>query len=412
MMDLYISLLQLAGPSRGLSVKGSNRDYKRSFVKHRSTSNKPRHRLSDGEDPLNYLTESPLVTKHLSSSSLDPTKIGYDLSSGSISAKHRSISDSPRVGRESLPDISKGWNDRSTSRSKVLTEFSPKSQRTRNELSPDRRNHRVGKALSPELYNSDQWDSIASSQSESSVDILSGSCDSLDNTEAPLVNKSNSPPIRRGESSTIKVSSVDKKQVIKNLAVITSLQADEDKHDIDDDKTKEDFVKDNYSPCGPNAQIICSPDVDVSHDLSDKSRDSVGHDLRDASHDHTGVSHDPTSVSSHDSTSASCDLTSVSHDPTNASHDPTNASHDPTNASHDPTSVSHDPNDDISMEHYHSRSMDSNISSQSVHVEFLDSSLHSLEDIAEEPSEMTTKKVHHMSVRIQSTSSVQSIGKL
>ena len=350
------TLLQLPGSSRGSSVKGSNREYKRSFVKHRSTANKPRHRLSDGEDPLNYVTgSSPLATKHLSSSSLDPAKAGYDLSSGSISAKHRSMSDSPRVGRESLPDLTKAWNDRSTS-SKLGNEFSPKSQRTRNELSPDRRNHRVGKALSPELYrrsghNSDQWDSIASSQSESSVDILSGSCDSLDNNESPSVNSS-SPTIRHGESSTIKVSSVDKKQVIRNLAVITSL---------DDEKVREDFVKEKYSPCGPDAQIICSHDLDVSHD-------------------------------------------------------PTNVSHDSTSVSHDSTSVSHDPNEDTLI---HSVSAGSDVSSQSVHIEFLDSSSHSLEDIAEEPTqpppqprprEMPTKKLHHMS--IQSTSSVQSIGKL
>ena len=351
-------------------MKGSNREYKRSFVKHRSTTNKPRHRLSDGEAPLNYVTESPLATKHLSSSSLDPAKVGYDLSSGSISAKHRSISDSPRVGRESLPDLTKAWNDRSTS-SKVGNEVSPKPQRTRNELSPDRRNHRVGKALSPELYrsghNSDHWDSIASSQSESSVDILSGSCDSLDNTESPSVNSS-SPSIRRGESSAIKVSSVDKKQVIRNLAVITSL---------DDEKGKEDFVKEKYSPCGPDAQIICSHDLDVSHDPT-----NVSHDL--------DVSHDPTNVS-HDLTSVSHDLTSVD----------------------DSTSVSHDPNEDTPIGNYHSVSVGSDISSQSVHIEFLDSSLHSLEDIAEEPtqlSEIPTKKLHHMS--IQSTSSVQSIGKL
>lgn len=347
------SLLQLPGPSRGSLVKGSNREYKRSFVKHRSTTNKPRHRLSDGEDPLNYVTGSPLATKRLSSSSLDPAKVAYDLSSGSISAKHRSMSDSPRVGRESLPDLTKAWNDKFTS-SKVGNEFSPKSQRTRNELSPDRRNHRVGKALSPELcrsdHNSDQWDNIASSQSESSMDMLSGSCDSLDNSESPSVNSS-SPPIRRGESSAIKVSSIDKKQVIRNLAVITSL---------DDEKVKEDFVKEKYSPCGPDAQIICS------HDL-------------DGSHDSTNVSHDLSSVS------------------------------------HDPTSVSHDPDKDAPIGSYHSISMDSDVSSQSVHIEFHDSSLHSLEDIAEEPtqpqpSEMPTKKLQHMS--IQSTSSVQSIGKL
>ena len=371
---MYTLLLQLPGSSRGSSVKGSNREYKRSFVKHRSTSNKPRHRLSDGEDPLNYVTGSPVVTKHLSSSSLDPAKVGYDLLSGSISAKHRSVSDSPRIGRESLPDISKGWNDRSTS-SKVVNEFSPKSQRTRNELSPDRYNHRVGKALSADLgHNSDHWDSIASSQSESSMDILSGSCDSLDNTELPSVNKSSSPPIRRGESSAIKVSSVDKKEVIRNLAVITSL---------DDEKVKEDFVKDKYSPCGPDAQIICS------------------HDLSDVSHDPTNVSHVPTSVS-HDHTGVSHDPTSVSHDSTNVSHNHTGVSHDPTSAS---TSMSHDPNNDVPM-----GSMDSDTSSQSVHIEFLDSSLHSLEDIVEEPSEMLTKRRHHMSV--QSTSSVQSIGEL
>ena len=296
--------------------------------------------------------------------------------------------------------------------------------------------------MSPDLFrarhSSDQWDSIASSQSESSVDILSGSCDSLDTVTTATtttVSKNTSPPIRRGESSAVKVSSVDKKQVIKNLATITSLtQVDEGKCNIDDDKIKHDFLKDDHSPCGPDAKIICSQDLNditshdhtgVSHDANNVSHDSptVSHDPPTVSHDPPTVSHDPPTVShdpatvSHDPTGVSQDLSNVSQDLNSASHDPASVSHDSTSVSHDPTnvscdsnSVSHDP-DDISVEdNNQSVSMDSNMSSQSIHVEFLDTSQHSLEDIVEEPSHSSSKELQDVSV--QPTTSIQSIGNM
>lgn len=280
--------------------------------------------------------------------------------------------------------------------------------------------------MSPDLFrarhSSDQWDSsIASSQSESSVDILSGSCDSLDDITTATTttgSKNSSPPIRRGESSTIKVPSVDKKQVIKNLATITSLtQVDEVKCNMDNDKIKEDFVKDDHSPCGPDAKIVFSlePNDNVSHDHT-----GVSHDATNVSHDSPSVSHDPATISqdlsnvSQDSNSVSHDSTGVLHDPIGVSQDPTSASQDPTSMSHDPTSVSHDTNsvsrdsDDISVDNNHSLSIDSNMSSQSIHVEFLDSSHHSLEDIAEEPNQSSSKELQRVSV--QPTTSMQSIG--
>lgn len=361
--------------NKGLTTKGINREFnKRSFVKHRSTSSKPRYRLSEGEDPLSSLNGSSVISKHLSNSSLDPISSVTRLRSTSDSPKVGNHS--PRVGKDASPEISRGWNDNSpTVNTKAGKELSPRCQGTRNAISPDPHSHRVGKVISPDLYrtghNSDQWDySIASSQSESSVDILSGSCDSLDNdlTEAPIVSKSSSPPIKRGESSTIKVPSVEKKQVIRNLATITSLstQVVEGKRNDDEDK----------SPCGPEPQIICSHHLDASADLNDMS------------HDPTIVSHDPTIVSQ--------DSTNVSHDPTSTSDDSVSVSHgDPPSASGDPTGVSHDPDVIMPMD-------DSNTSTQSVHVEF-NSPQQSLE---EEPSQVSTKRHHNMSIR-----SVQSIGK-
>lgn len=325
------------------------RDQKRSFVKHRS-SNKSRHRLSEGEDPLD---ESHLI-KQSSSTSLNLPRVRYNLSSSSSEVKLPSISDSPRMWKDLSPEIS---NDRAPTSSKVGKELSPQSQRMRNVLSPDP--YRLEKTVSPDLlhrerYNSDQWDcSIVSSQSESSVDILSGSCDSLDNVTMEI-KKNTSPPIRRGESSAVKVSAVNKKQVIRNLASITSLtQVDEGEHNKDDKITD---VEDKCSSCGPDVQVISS------HDLASNDSSDVSHDLN-------GVSHDPTSVS------------------------------------HDPDGISMD--DDLINQ---SVSMDSNISSQSFHVDFFDSPVqqHSLDDIAEEQNEVLNKKVQHMS--IQSTASILSIG--
>ena len=405
--------------NRGLPSRGINKDFKRSFVKQRGASSKSRYRLSEGEDPLNSMNDPPVLPRHSSSSSLDPPRVPYDFSSTS---KHRSTSDCLRIGIDSSPEVSRRWIDRSPPNSKVWKEISP---RLRNALSPDPHCQRVRKAMSPDLFrarhSSDQWDSsIASSQSESSVDILSGSCDSLDDITTATTttgSKNSSPPIRRGESSTIKVPSVDKKQVIKNLATITSLtQVDEVKCNMDNDKIKEDFVKDDHSPCGPDAKIVFSlePNDGVSHDHT-----GVSHDATNVSHDSPSVSHDPGSVSQ-DSNSVSHDSTGVSHDPIGVSHDSTSvlqdtsASQDPTSMSHDPTSVSHDTNsvsrdsDDISMDNNHSLSIDSNMSSQSIHVEFLDSSHHSLEDIVEEPNQSSSKELQHVSV--QPTTSMQSIG--
>ena len=344
-------------------MRGNNRDHRRSFVRHRNTSSRP-NRFSDSGTPLNSTTEPPFITNHLSSLSLDPPRVGLDTSPNAIHSRQRLTSDSPRAGRESLPDMSQYLNnDRSTDNS-ALNRFSPRYQRTRDDLSPDSRNHRVGKALSPDIYrgghSSDQWDSIASSHSESSVDILSGSCDSLDiiSMETPLVSKSSSSPVKHGESSAIKVLSVDKKKVIKNLAVITSL-------DQDGDQVKEE---DRNSPCGPDAQFI-------SHVLDDRS-----------------------------------DFT----DPASQSHYPIGVSDNHINVLLGPTSVSHD-HDDIALKDFRSLSMNSDISSQSVHVEFFDSPSHSLEDIAEDTAEELTtskpltKKLFRSNVK--STSSVQSIGK-
>ena len=413
--------------NRGLPSRGINKDFKRSFVKQRGASSKSRYRLSEGEDPFNSMNDPPVLPRHSSSSSLDPPKVPYDFSSTS---KHRSTSDCLRIGTDSSPEVSRRWNDRSPPNSKVWKEISP---RLRNALSPDPHCQRMRKAMSPDLFrarhSSDQWDSsIASSQSESSVDILSGSCDSLDDITTATTttgSKNSSPPIRRGESSTIKVPSVDKKQVIKNLATITSLtQVDEVKCNMDNDKIKEDFVEDDHSPCGPDAKIVFSlePNDNVSHDHT-----GVSHDATNVSHDSPSVSHDPATISqdlsnvsqdsnsvSHDSTGVSHDPIGVSHDPTSVSQDPTSASQDPTSMSHDPTSVSHDTNsvshdsDDISVDNNHSLSIDSNMSSQSIHVEFLDSSHHSLEDIAEEPNQSSSKELQRVSV--QPTTSMQSIG--
>jgi len=316
------------------------RDQKRSFVKQRS-SNKSRYRLSEGEDPLSSADESRLI-KQSSSTSLNLPRFRYDISSSEVKNT----------------EILRAWHDRTPTNSKASKELSIQSQRMRNALSPDP--YRVEKTVSPDLlhrvkHNSDQWDcGVASSQSESSVDILSGSCDSLDNVTMgiPTVKKSASPPIRRGESSTVKVSAVDKKQVIRNLATITSLpQVVEGEHN------KDDKIENRCSPCGPDAQIICSHD----------SSDVLPHDLNGASHDPTGVSHNPTSVS------------------------------------HEVEAT-----DDFSNQ---SASMDSNISSQSAHVDFFDSPAqqHSLHDIREEQNEVLNKKVQHMS--IQSTPSMLSIGK-
>ena len=373
-MSQQTVLLQGSASSRSLPTKGISKDFKRSFVKHRSMSSKPRYRLSEGEDPLNSGNNSPILPRHLSATSLDPPRVGYDLSS--LEAKHRSTSDSPRIGMDSSPEASRGYNDRSPTNSKIWKELSP---RKRSVLTSDHHSNTAGKTLSPNLLLRARPNSDYSSQSESSIDILSGSCDSLDNVTAdtPTVNKSSSPPIRRGESSAIKVSSVDKKQVIKNLASITSItQVDEGS--MGDNKIKGEFVKD-CSPCGPDAQIICS------HDISDKSHDpsSVSHDLNSVSHEPAGVSHDPVSVP----------------------HDPASVLHDPANVSHDPANVSHD---DTTMNNNQSVSMDSNISSQSVHVDFLDdSSQQSLEDIAEEPNEVPYKRTKS----IQNTPSMMSIGK-
>ena len=347
-------------------MKGINKDHKRSFVKHRNPSSRP-HRFSDSASPLNSTTEPHFITKHLSSSSLDPPRVGHDISPNPIRPRQRPTSDSPRAGRESLPDMSKYLNnDRSTDNS-ALNKFSPKYQRTRDDLSPDSRNHRVGKALSPDIYrsghNSDQWDSIASSHSESSVDILSGSCDSLDvvSMETPSVSKSSSPPIKRGESSAVKVSSVDKKNVIKNLAVITSLDQDDNQEE------------DRCSPCGPDAQVISSRNLNDHSDLS-------------------------------------CDST----DPASESHYPTGVSDNHTNMSHGPTSVSHD-HDEVTLKGFRSLSMNSDISSQSIHVDFQDTPSHSLEDIAEDTAEeLITSKISNKKLlrsNVKSTSSVQSIGK-
>ena len=417
-----IILLQGSPTNRSLPTKGISKDFKRSFVKSRGTSSgKSRYRLSEGEDPLNSISDPPVLPRHSSSSALDPPRAPYDISS---IVKHRSTSDSLRIGMDSSPEVTRRWNDRSPPNTKMWKEVSP---RLRNALSPDPYGPRVRKAMSPDLFrarhSSDQWDSVASSQSESSVDILSGSCDSLDTvttatTTTTTVSKSTSPPIRRGESSTVKVSSVDKKQVIKNLATITSLTQ------VDDGKIKQDFVKDDHSPCGPDAKIICSQDLNdivshdhtgVSHDATNVSHDSPtgshdsptgSHDSPTVSHDPTGVSHDPTEVSQ-DLSSVSQDSNSVSHDPAIVSHDSTSVSHDPIIVSHDSNSVSHDP-DDTSVDNNQSVSMDSNMSSQSIHVEFLDTSQHSLEDIAEEPSQSSTKELQHVSV--QPTTSIQSIG--
>lgn len=383
--------------TRGLSTKGFNRDQKRSFVKHRSVSHRPHHRLSEGEEPLSSITEAPFITKHFSSSSLVSPRLAYDLSSV---ANHPTSSGMRK--KHSSPE---GYYDRSPPNSKLGKELSP-PQRTRISLSPDPHSPRAGKTLSPDLYrtghNPDQWDCIASSQSESSVDLLSGSCDSLDNVTT-AVNKS-SPPIKCGESSTIKVLSVDKKQVIRNLASITSITL------VDEgNQTKEDSDKDNCSPCGPH-------DHDAAHDLSD-----MPHNVNNALHeptdmlDDSSVSHDPATVPC-DPTSVSHDLVNVSHDSPVVSHNPTTSvSQDSTGVSHDPMSESHDTNelrdtdDDKLVNSNRSFSVDSNISSQSVHVDFLDSSSHSLEDIKEETNQVLTKQHQHKS--LQSNSSVMSIGK-
>jgi len=72
---------------------------------------------------------------------------------------------------------------------------------------------------------SGQLDSSAtSSQSELSMDLLSGSCDSLGSATMETNKTCGSPPIIQGQSSVIKVSSEDKKHVIKNLANLTSLE--------------------------------------------------------------------------------------------------------------------------------------------------------------------------------------------
>ena len=323
------------------------RDQKRSFIKHRS-SNKSRYRLSEGEDPLD---ESHLI-KQSSSTSLNLPRVRYNLSSSSSEVKLPSISDFPRMRKDLSPEIARAWNDRAPTNLKVGKELSPQSQRMRNALSPDP--YRLEKTVSPDLLhrvrnNSDQWDcSIASSQSESSVDILSGSCDSLDNVTMEIPKKNTSPPVRRGESSAVKVSEVNKKQVIRNLATITSLtQVDEGEHNKDDKMIT--HVEDKCSPCGPDAQIISS------HDL-------------------------------------------VSNGSSNVSHDPTSVSHDPDDISMDGDLINQ------------SVSMDSNMSSQSVHVDFFDSPVqqHSLDDIAEEQNKVLNKKVQHRS--LQSTASILSIG--
>ena len=336
-----------------MPAKGINRDYnKRSFVKHRTATNKSRYRLSEGEDPLN---ESPLVTRHCSSSSLDPLeRVGFDVSPESSSVKHHSTYGSPKLaGKDLSPDVLRS--------SKLRKELSPPSHRTRITLSPDTSQE---KTIPPDLHrtrhNSDQWDSsIASSQSESSVDLLSGSCDSLDNVtmETPIVNKnrSASSPIRHGESSAIQISSLDKKQVIRNLASITSLaQPDDGKYS----KNKEDKC---LSPCGPEAQVICSNDLDVS---------------------------------SHDN--------SVLHVNTGVSHDPNNVSHNPTSLLRDPDET---PRNDVVDQ------SPSDTSSQSFHVEYLDSpARHSLHDIAEEPDGVMSREADQQKPPLQPTTSMQSIG--
>ena len=134
-----------------------------------STKAQPRHRLSEGEEPLN--SHNLLMV---------PSDDG-----------------SPRMTRVSLS----------------MSPPSPRQQRLSD----------IVHCSSQSVDNlSGQWDS--SSQSELSVDLLSGSCDSLGSAAMETNKTCGSPPIMQGQSSVIKVSSEDKKHVIKNLANLTSLE--------------------------------------------------------------------------------------------------------------------------------------------------------------------------------------------
>jgi len=149
---------------------------KRSFVQRRTTSTKvqSRHRLSEGEEPLN--SHNLLMVP---SDDGSPRMTRASLSMSPPSPRQQHLSDIVHCNSQSVDNLPGG---------------------------------------------SGQWDSsAASSRSGSSMDLLSGSCDSLGNTTMEP-NKTCGSPVIQGQSSVIKVSSEDKKHVIRNLANLTSLE--------------------------------------------------------------------------------------------------------------------------------------------------------------------------------------------
>jgi len=160
-------------PSRGLTTKGITP--KRSFIQRRTSSTRvqSRNRLSEGEEPLD--TTNLLMVPSDNSS---PRMTRASLSMSPPSPRQQCLSDVIHCNSKSVDNLPDG---------------------------------------------SSQWDgSIASSQSELSMDLLSGSCDSLGSAATEADKTCSNPSV--GQSSAIKVSSEDKKHVIKNLANLTSLE--------------------------------------------------------------------------------------------------------------------------------------------------------------------------------------------
>ncbi|XP_065912668.1 exchange factor for Arf-6-like isoform X2 [Dysidea avara] len=150
-------------PTRGLITKGMST--KRSFVQHRSLSTKvqPRHRLSEGEEPLD--TSNLLMV---------PSDGG-----------------SPRMTRESLS----------------MSPPSPRQQRLSDIV------HCSSQSVDNLPGGSGQWDnSIVSSQSESSMDILSGSCDSLGSATMETNKTCGSPPIVQANLTSLEMGSSNERE--------------------------------------------------------------------------------------------------------------------------------------------------------------------------------------------------------